>query len=192
MPPTQDQPAPVVNNVWGSQAPQTALAWTTLPSGQTCQYRRIGLEELVAAGVMPEIDALTPLIESGPIANGQAKLQGHKKKAKAVQAEQEASFSTRVMGDPTVLHAIITLADKVIPYIVIDPVVRLHYVRENGVQRMLGDDERDPLPIVYTDMIDLIDKMKLVELGIGDLTALAQFRGATETAVGGMESRTDV
>lgn len=190
MPPPQDQPQTTVNNVWGSKAPGTVLTWITLPSGQTCQYRKIGMEELIAAGIMPEIDALTPLVESGPIANGQAKLKGHNKKAKTVAAEQEAAFTSKVLSDPSVLRSIITMADKVIPLIVVDPVVRLHYIVDNGVQRMLSDDEREPG--VYTDQIDFLDKMELVTLGIGDLTALAQFRGQAATALGSMEPQPNV
>ena len=188
MPPTQDQPQ-TVNNVWGSKTNITAQ-WVTLPSGQTCQVRRLGVEELIAAGVMPEVDALTPLIESGPVARGKG-MKAHQKKAKDVAADEDARLTHAILNNPTALYAMVTLADKICPFTVIDPVVRLHYVKEDGVQRMLEPDERED-GIIYTDQIDFMDKVALIELGIGDLTALASFRGAADLALGSVEPKSDV
>lgn len=188
---------PTVNSVWASKAVAGSTRQVTLPSSQTCIVRALGIEEFIMSGVLLDLDGLTPLISAmTPPTPGQAVVKakgGHKRKGEPdVQAEMsDEDMGAFVMKNPTMLVSVISMADKVIPYIVVDPPVLLHYTGTGADQKMIPEKDRVP-GAVYTDMIDLIDKMTLFTEGVGDLGALAAFRDTATTALGNLESEPSV
>lgn len=156
---------PPVNNVWANTAPLSIGENRTLPSGQTCVARHLGIEDLVAAGILEHADSLTSLVD-----------EKHVRKVRGGRGPDRDQVNMQsVMKDANALRSILTVADKAIPIIVLDPVVKLHYVSTDNGTRMLGVDEREP-GVVYTDQIGLADKMDLFSWAMGDVEGLQSFR----------------
>lgn len=169
MPPTGFTP----NNVWAESSPVGVSEELKLPSGQMCLARKIGMEGLLEAGILDQVDSLTALVDTE-----------HVKKARNKGNEVDVAALVKNGGGDT-LKAIITVADKAIPMIVESPVVRLHYITSGTSTRMLTADEREP-GIIYTDQIGLEDKMFLFDWAIGDMAAMRAFRDGTTADVAGV------
>jgi len=174
MPPTE------INNVWASNAPSTIGETRTLPSGQTCRARRVSIEDLVDMGILEQADSLTAIVDTK-----------HVRKVRGGKGADELDMKS-LLADHTAMRSILMLADKALPVIVLDPPVALHYVVEDTGQamkgkpvtrqRMLMPEERAELVaarpgLVFTDQIDLVDKMDLFNWAMGDMAGLAAFRG---------------
>lgn len=175
MPPTNDF---TPNSVWAASSPLGVSEELVLPSGQTCLAVRLGMEGLLAAGILTEADSLT------------ATVQQHTRKVKGGKGPDHTALNEQsLLRDPTALRSIITLADKAMPAIVQSPSVLLHYtMNEDGSTRMLTQDERQPGQ-VYTDMIGLDDKMFLFDWAVGGLAAMTNFRQESTSDVGSMVSQ---
>lgn len=161
---------PTVNNVWANTAPSSVGEQITLPSGQTCLARRLDIEHLVSAGVLEQADSLTSLVDAKHV----RKVRGGKGPDKTVLTPNS------IMRDTDALKSILTVADRAVPLIVLDPVVKLHYTvdADTKQQRMLPADEREE-GVVYTDQIGLADKMELFAWAMGDIGGLQSFRDIT-------------
>lgn len=160
---------PPANNVWANTAPTSIGEQLTLPSGQTCMARRLGIEDLIEAGILEHADSLTSLVDEKHI----RKVRGGK------VPDQDVINMQTVMKDATALKSILTVADKALPMVVMDPIVKLHYVttEDGNSTRMLGVDERED-GVVYTDQIGLADKMELFSWSMGQMGGLQSFRDA--------------
>jgi hypothetical protein len=96
------------------------------------------------------------------------------------------------------LPALLTLADKAIPSIVVQPPVRLHHTNTGDKsQRVLTETERANIrkaepDVVFTDQIELLDKMELFSWAVGDLGSLPAFRETASGAVDSVESKPSV
>jgi len=184
MPPTNFIP----NDVWGSTTPAGSSEELTLPSGQTCLARKMGMEGLLESGILAEADSLTGLVNEKHI----RKVRG----AKGV-ADHDEVDGAALMKDPGAFKAIITVADRALPTILVSPKVTLHYteqtVGKTTVTKALTDKQREKIreesdePVVFTDQIGLEDKMFLFEWAIGSLGDLASFRRGSSNDVGGVD-----
>lgn len=162
MPPTNNDFTP--NNVWASKSPSAGQEEElTLPSGQTCRARKIGMEGLISAGLINEADSLTELVD-----------QKHVRKVKGAKGKPDGEElnSQSLVKDPKALGSLIEMADRSLPLILVSPVVRLHK-DEKGVPIPLED--RDP-SLIYTDQIDMLDKFELFGWAMGDMAGLQSFR----------------
>ena len=69
-----------------------------------------------------------------------------------------------LMRDPKAVSEMIGMVDKIMPHIIVSPVVRLHYtettVGKTKVTKVIPSEDREE-GIVYTDQIGLEDKMFL-------------------------------
>jgi hypothetical protein len=185
-------PSSNVNNVWGQNTAAAVTHEATLPSGQIVEYRRLGVEALIEAGMLEQLDSLSALIETGPVADGKAKLQGHKKPKKAQAEADEKAAMRALVENPTLLPNMLTMVDKLLPRIVAVPEVRIHYVMVGDRQVMLSAEDREP-GMIYADQIDFMDKMELFTLGVGDLGAVVNtFRGISATDVGTVANESGV
>lgn len=136
-----------------------------VPSGQLCLVRRPGLEGLIKAGILRNMDSLTALVD-----------QKHVKKAKKGQQAQLDVES--VMKDEKALEQILYTVDKVVCHVVVKPEV--HPAPNDVTRRKPG--------VVYTDMVDLQDKMFIFNFAVGGTRDLESFRGGLDAAVGGLEA----
>lgn len=157
------------NNVWG-QKPVDDTTELTVPSGQTCTARRIGLDALMEAGILGEADTLTGIVD-----------RKHVRRVRGANgvADHDEMDASSIMKDPEALKAIMTLADKAVPHIVVEPKVLCHW-DDNGesipdAQRVEG--------AIYTDMIGFEDKMFLFDFGVGGSSDVARFRERSEAAL---------
>lgn len=173
--------------VWGSNPGTMELTPVTVPSGQRALVRRPGMEGLIGAGVLMEVDHLTALVD-----------RKHVKRIKSGQGFTDEINTASLMKDPGELDKIMKIVDKTIPYIVVRPEVRLHFRElEDDTLQALSAEEREEqrnagFSGVYTDQIDLNDRMFLFTFGVGGSSDLERFRGESEKAVGGVDDEPDV
>lgn len=188
-------PTPQVNSVWANNTPQAATEMFTCPSGQIVEARRIGMEGLIAAGILAEADSLTSLVTAGPIEDGKKRMAGHKAKQ---SVNDDQTMIKKLMKDPNALTSLLTLADKAIPHIVVNPPVHIHHTNTGDKsQRLLTAIERaqivkDNPGTVFVDQIDMLDKMELFSWACGDMEALHAFRNPTTDDVGSVGAESGV
>jgi len=164
------------NNVWASNAKNANGEELTLASGQTCLVRKMSIESMIEAGMLAEADALTAHV------NKHVK-KVTKRPSKAVKngapAPKQELDETAMLKDGTAMKAMIGLMDRVLPHVVISPVVRLHYtevtVGKTTVTQMISEGDRED-GVVYTDLIDFADKVEIFNYAAGGLGAMLSFR----------------
>lgn len=176
------------NNVWGNATPSVAEHELTTPSGQTCRARKMTVESMIETGLLADADSITALVSKHV-----RKVKGGNGRADGTQVDERA-----MLADPSAIKAIITLTDKVLPHVVVSPRVVLHYkettVGKTTVSKALTPEERDEIlqaapGTVFTDQIDLEDKMFLFDWAAGGLQAMTNFRGGSTPDVGGVVPR---
>lgn len=203
MPPTQ-QP---INDVWG-QSKLTETQLLTLPSGQTCHAKPIGMEGVFASGIMGAADSLTAYVGKEYI----RKVRGAKGKADTEELNVQA-----LMKDPGALGRIVLMVDTVTPLVVMEPEVIRHFVdvevegkrdtlkipdnervcRTCGVMRKdhdlaglvstTGEKQHGWTSAIYTDMIGMEDKMFLFHFAMSGVRDVESFRESASAAVGTMD-----
>lgn len=141
----------------------------TVPSGQTCLVSRPGLEGLIRAGVLRNVDSLSAIVD-----------KKHIKKTKKGQPDKVDAES--IMKDPAALDSIIHTVDKVVCHCVILP--EIHMAPNDVTLRKPG--------VVYTDMVGLEDKMFIFNFVVGGTRDLESFRGGLDSAMGGVEAQSGV
>lgn len=181
MPPTtkkasKAQDSKYAPTAWGGEL----LEDVTVPSGQTCQCRRPGMQGLIAKGILDKMDILTATVNDKHISRV--------KKGKAA-AEQ-------IVDDPAKLLEVLDSIDKVLCYIVVQPALSRPVVEEqdddgNTVERPIEDDEREE-GVVYTDRIDVEDKMFLFNFAVGGTRDVATFRQQSQAVVGSLGIQQDL
>lgn len=168
------------NQVWGSQTPSDAPEEVTTPSGQTCLARKVSIESMLTGGILADADALTAAVTQYT----KTTMKNGPKGPKSQDLDMSAMLS-----DTDAMAAIIGLADRALPSIVVSPVVKLHFVRrtvnKTTVQKMIPLSEREP-GVIYTDQIDFSDKMFLFEWAVGDMSRLLVFRDGPAADVAGV------
>lgn len=171
------------NNVWGSTAPEGSEEELTLPSGQTCRAKKVTVTSMIEAGILNNADSLTAMVDQYT-----RKVKG----GKGV-ADGTPIVDNKILGDSKALKMMIEMADRSLPEIVISPPVHLHFseqvIGKTTVTKKLNDDQRAVIRaatpgVIFTDQIDLEDKMELFEWGVGGLKAFSSFREGPTTDVG--------
>lgn len=192
MPPTNDGQQ-AVNNVWATAAPASAAGaepeFTTLPSGQTCWIRRIGIEGMIEAGLLSEGDSLMAIVDERHI----KRARNNAGKNPQVQEVADEQMARNLMRDPKMLAKIIFFVDQTLPVVVVEPTVRSHFriLQPSNVPGELPDTvmipakEREP-GAVYTDQIGLEDKMFIFQLCVGGTRDIETFRTQSDAAVAGV------
>src|ERR687898_211356 len=115
MPPTQE---PIINDVWG-QSKLTETQHITLPSGQMCHAKPIGLEGVFASGILGAADSLTGYVGKEYI----RKVRGAKGRPDTEEMNVQA-----LMKDPAALGRIVKVVDTITPLVVVEPEVIRHFV----------------------------------------------------------------
>lgn len=173
---------PPINNTWAQNAPEGQSETVTCPSGNTCEAKKLGMDGLIEAGILSDADSLTALVGEKHI----RKVRGGK------GPDHDEINMDSLLKEPKALASMFLLVDKSLPHIVTEPPVALHFRTEkDGSTVRLNSQEREQMRhlrgvdvLVFTDQIDLEDKMHLFEYGTGGLSALTSFRGGSSTDVG--------
>lgn len=180
MPPT-NEPEQSINNVWG-QSTLGTRTFITLPSGQTCWARPIGLQGILESGMLGEADSLTNFVGREYI----RKVRG----AKGTPDKEEMDAS-KLMRSPETLQKIVKMVDGITPLVIVEPVVRCHYRTVNAGTpqedtEMIPLEEREP-GVIYTDVIGLEDKMHLFNFAMSGVKEAESFRQESQDAMGNMD-----
>lgn len=152
-----------------------------LPSGNTVIVRRPGMEKFLAAGFLPD-----------PLAS-EIRKQIVQKSGKSAPADSTDLAKTLLeKGGAEGVVAMMRMTDKVAAYCIVQPETRWHE-REtpNGGFEDIPDPERDP-EVLYTDEIEMEDKMFLFQYVTGGTSSLSQFRESTRAVVAGLQSSGEV
>jgi hypothetical protein len=149
--------------MWGSGA-VGGLEDLVVPSGQLCQIRRPGLQGLMTAGVLHNVDSLSALV-------GEKHIKRAKDGTESVKMDE---FIEDTEAVDKVMHTV----DRIVTYCVVQPKVEM---TPNDVTR------RKP-GVVYADMVDVIDKMFIVTNILGGIDDVATFRRVVSESVGSVDS----
>jgi hypothetical protein len=163
--------------------PNTATNWkrtgeedVLLPSGNVAKVRRPGPVALLASGVMP--DSLMPIINEA-IRSGKGLAP---EKTKEMIQDQDSIFE--------MLDGI----DRAVIKIVVEPKVAYHRQEIGGEWSDIPQADRDTDEFIYTDEIDLDDKMFLFQFAVGGTRDLETFRRQSDASLGSLadEPGTDI
>lgn len=165
-----------------------ATSWATevlldleVPSGQLCQVRRPGIPGLVKAGVLDSLDALTGIVQTD-----------HIERVKSGKGEIDKVDVAALAADKEKLLEALELSDKVVEYVVLQPSVLRPVVRDEAGEPVKPEvplPEKDRVPgQVYTDMVDLMDKMFIFQFVVGGVRDLETFRKEFGEVVGDLET----
>lgn len=171
-----------VNNVWLQRASGPPVEEITLPSGQTCKVKRPGLEGLMFSGQLLQLDTLTSLVD-----------RQHIRRVKGGPAgDGEQIDAQSLMKDPDSLKRILKLADSLLPQIVVEPQVVIHWTTDiRGEDVNIPLESRDP-NLVYSDYVTYEDKMFLLQYALGGSRDVARFRQESQAVMGGVVTREGV
>lgn len=144
-----------------------------VPSGQVCLVRRPGVEGLLTAGVLQDIDTLTALV--GETIDSKTKKPGEASPAPEIDMNE-------ILKNPERMTAVLHTVDRTICAVVVKPPI---YMAPNDVTlRKSG--------VIYTDMVDLTDKMFIFQYVVGGSADLESFRAELDEAVGSLDTEQGV
>jgi len=156
----------------------------SLPSGEVALVRRPGPAALLSGGLLP--DSLTPIVMEAV------------NKGKGLPQSKVADLAK----DPKALADIMDGMDRMLVLVVVEPKVAYHKREivdaegnpKNGTDgkpatEVIPDDEREPETYVYTDEIDLQDKMFLFNYAVGGTRQFEPFRQELRSRVGDLSTR---
>lgn len=133
-----------------------------LPSGNTAQIKRIPITKFMSAGVIP--DSLMPMVT--------AQLgKDQDKPAKKGKASEEVDFK-EIAKDPVKLAEMFLTIDKIAAMAFVEPQVKLH-LDDDGNEIPQSDRDED---FIYTDELDLDDKMLVFNYSVGGSEDVEPFR----------------
>lgn len=165
--------------------PTSAKAWKKnkgeeleLPSGNVALVKRPGMLEFIKKGLVP--DTLMPTVDEAV------------RKGKGLPPAQ----TTELLKDPTKIAAMEEMTDRVLCTVVVEPQVTFFkYTEEQeaageipegfNVGDDIPEDERDE-DLLYSDDVDLEDKMFIFQYAVGGTRDLERFRRESGIGVGGL------
>lgn len=151
---------------WGS-GNVGGLEDITCPSGQICLVRRPGVAGLIKAGVLHDVDQLSSIVSE--------------KHIRRVEGKPMVDGQS-VMQDDEAMSNILHVMDRITCYVVVKPHVEMTpndvTSRKNGV--------------IYTDMIEMEDRLFIMNYAVGGTRDVERFRRESSILVGGLESFKDM
>jgi hypothetical protein len=163
-PPNGDKYAP---STWGAVSAYEDLI---VPSGQMCLVRRPGLEGLIKAGIVSNFDMLTKIV------GDQAE---RLKTGKEPKSDEEVM--SEVMASPERLEEMMRVINKIVCYVVVKPEIKS---APNDITRRIAG-------VIYDDMIDIDDKMFIMNFAMGGVRDLSTFRKQYDTALGSVGDQSE-
>jgi len=135
-----------------------------VPSGQMCLARRPGVQGLIEAGVLRDIDTLSSIVD-----------QKHIKRVEG-RADPEVDVQSLIKDEASLL-SILDVVDKVLCYVVVEPEIL-------AVPAEMDDREDG---VIYTDMVDIEDKMYIFNFAVGGTRSLETFRQQRDELMGSVD-----
>jgi len=167
------QPKKKTNNKYAATSwSKELIRDVEVPSGQVCQVRIPGVQGLITAGLLDSIDSLTSLVQTEHIDRME------KGAATTPTAEDMANLAK---NGPALVQGL-KLMDRVVCHVVLQPEVL-----------PIPDDDGARQPgAVYTDMLEMTDKIYLFQLVLGGVQDLETFRKEFDETLGSVEALTGV
>lgn len=136
------------------------------PSGQLCLARKLQMDDVVALGLIDELDVFTEFAST----MGDSRQKSDEEMAK--------EFSS----NPKAFNRIIDIVDRVVSQVVIEPKIHLPYsIDKKGKRVELADKDIDS-DVIYTNYVNFEDKMHIFNVVFqGD--TIEQFRDGADEAV---------
>lgn len=159
--------------VWGSGS-SSAYRDLECPSGQVALVRRPGVEALLKAGVLHDVDTLTQLVREQHI---EPSTTGKTTKSLA-ESRKEIS---ELLQDPSKLDNVLHTMDRILCYAVVKPEVLM--TPDDVTRRQPG--------AVYADMVSLEDKVFIMNYAVGGSADLERFRREFDESVGRLDNVED-
>lgn len=138
------------------------------PSGQLCQARRPGTEGLLREGILHELDYFTALATK--------KMPTDRKPKGTPPADPKIEVKA-LLKDKSKVENVLHTIDRVVQYCVVQPEIQM--APNDRTSRQPG--------VVYTDMIDLEDKIYIFNWAVGGTGSAQRFRGQLDSALGDLE-----
>lgn len=132
----------------------------TMPSGQLAQVMRPGVEGLIDAGILNEVDGLSGIVSAEFLASKTVGQDGN------------------IAKDAKEMLKALEVADKVALLCILQP--KLHPKPEDGVSREPGR--------AYIDQISSEDKMFVFQYVVGGTRDIETFRAQSAAAVGNVQN----
>ena len=159
----------------GAADPYAPTAWgatplyedVRCPSGQMALCRRPGVQGLILAGALEEMDSLSAVVD--------------KKHIKRVKGEETVDVDS-LMGDTDQIKEVLAVADRVVQYIVVKPPLTLPPADE--ADRVDG--------VLYVDMVDMEDRLFLMNFAVGGTRDAESFRIERAEALGSLVDGNEV
>lgn len=163
---------------------KSSLHDVELPSGATCQARRPGVQGLLAAGVLDNFDQLTALIQTEHIDKKAVRppSAGGKVEVNAIEVGKA------LLADKAKMDAGFQLIDKLVAFVVTQPVVWIDYQlpdeSDEAFAKREHEAERDEA--LGISEVDLEDRLYLMNWAVGGTSDLAAFRERLAGSMAGM------
>lgn len=149
-----------------------------LPSGNVALVKRPGMLEFIKKGLVP--DTLMPTVDEAV------------RKGKGLPPAQ----TTELLKDPTKIAAMEEMTDRVVCAVVVEPhVTFFKYTEEQEAEGEIpeGFNVGDEIPeahrdeeLLYSDDVDLEDKMFIFQYAVGGTRDLERFRRESGLGMGGL------
>jgi hypothetical protein len=167
--PMQDPNSKYQPTAWGSDSAVGGAVDLTTPSGQTCLVRRPGLQGLMKAGVLHNLDLLSSIVDEKHM----------KRVGKGAKKSQEKELDVQsIMNDQHAIDEVLHVMDRVVTHCVVQPQVLM---TPNDITNRNPD-------VIYADMIDLQDKVFIFNFVVGGSRDIARFRRELGESVGGLDA----
>lgn len=160
------QSDPYAPTAWGGSAYEDLR----LPSGQLCLARKIGVEGLLKTGIVHDIDPLMGMVQMH-----QARVDGKQDES------AQTKMATDLLKDQEKMASLFHMMDRIVCAVSVKPEVKM---TPNDVTRRKDG-------VIYTDMIDIKDKMFIMSWAMGGADGLVSFREQFEESVGGVPAESE-
>lgn len=171
-------PADATADRYAPTAWQDGSVELTLPSGQLCLVRRVGVQKLMEEGVLDNFDSLTGIVQTKHI-NKKARNSGPQRKQDDIDADL---MLRKLMKDPDKLREAISVMDKVVMATVVLP--EILPVPDASEERKPG--------AAYIDWVADDDKAYVMNFAFGGTRDLERFRRELAELGDGVDNGEDV
>ena len=141
----------------------------TLPSGETCEARRPGVQGFIRAGIIDSFDELTSLVQTEHV-------QQKSSRPQKVTKEQALAAGQAMMVDKAKLEAGFELIDRLAAHTITQPEVWIDYQLTNESDEDWEARQARELHRVPITVVGLDDKVFLMQWAVGGAADLKAFR----------------
>lgn len=124
----------------------------TVPTGQICRVRKLDLPDVMASGMMDQLNTLQGVVD---------------KNVRKSSGQPPATDPMKLLSDRRTAKQMAELMNQVVCLVVTAPIVEMP--PEKREDRVDG--------VIYADTVHMLDKIEIFAKAMGDLEELGSFRG---------------